>query len=660
METKKLTCFLLLLFLYVCAVSDAQAQAAKFGKVDEAELQMRRYDKDTSAAAVVLSDYGYTRFDFTGGLKVIFERHVRIKILKKSGYDWANMEIPFYVDGADKEKVTTIRGYTFNLEGGKIEKDKLDSKSVYEEQRSENWHLKKFTMPNVKEGSVIDVSYAIMSDFVYTMREWEFQTTIPTVWSEYRAQIPQYFDYKFLMQGYHSLYKNDKQNNGAPSQMVNNAYVWAMKDVPALKEEKYITTLRDYQSKIEFELQRVSFPGEIPRTMTGDWKDVTGDLLMSDKFGTQLNRNNFFKDEIAAVKAKHQDPHQQMLVIYDLVKDRMVWDEKYGYTVNNPIRKAYDLRKGNVAEINLLLTSMLLEAGLDAAPMLLSTRNHGRVNTSSSPMVTKFNYVIAHVKLGDKEYLLDATEPLLPAGLLPLRCLNGHGRLIKKEDQRWVALTPDKPYSKLFNAVLTINSQGEIKGEARESVGGYNALALRQTILEEGESKYVERLTKEVGDYKMSKPQIKNLKDVSATLDIVYDISASGSGQENSIIYLNPMFGQGESENPFKLTERIYPVDFGAPIDETYLCRLTIPEGYELEEAPKSIAVNLPENGGRFMYMVQQNGNVIQVMSKVSINKPVFYAPEYPYLKEFYNQIIAKHAEQLVLKRTATSQVLQK
>ena len=130
-------------------------------------------------------------------------------------------------------------------------------------------------------------------------------------------------------------------------------------------------------------------------------------------------------------------------------------------------------------------------------------------------------------------------------------------------------------------------------------------------------------------------------------------ISASGSGQENSIIYLNPMLGQGEKENPFKLEERLYPVDFGAPIDETYMARFTIPEGYALDEAPKSIAVNLPEQAGRFMYVVQQQGNVVQVMSKVSINKPVFYAPEYGNLKELYNQIIAKHAEQIVLKKLA-------
>ncbi|WP_161890229.1 DUF3857 domain-containing protein [Pontibacter russatus] len=652
MKARTFTKFIILFFLLGSASLQAQAQAGKFGKVEEAELRMQTYEKDTSAAAVVLSDYALTRFDFSGEIRVITERHMRIKILKKSGYDVANISVPYYSYGTTRDKVMSIKGYTYNLEGSEIVKEKLDSKTVFDEKRNEYWYLKKFTMPNIKEGSVIDVAYTISSERVYSLDDWEFQRSIPTVWSEYRLRIPEYFDYKFLMQGYHPLYQTDNQKSGGTN-MVNNAYVWIMKDVPALKEENYITSITDYQSKIGFELQQVRFPGEAARIMTGSWDKVNEDLLTSEYFGNQLKRNNFFKEDLAAVQAKHKEPEQQMLAIFELVKARMTWNDKTGLFAENPIRKTYDLRQGSAAEINLLLTSMLREADLEANPVAVSTRDHGRVLTSNSPMIGKFNYVIAHVKVGDKEYLLDATEPLLPAGMLPFRCLNGHGRLIKKDGHGWVALNASSPRSTLFSADITINSKGGMAGTGHESAAGYNALYLRKTILEEGESKYAESKAKEVGDFKMGKPEIKNLRDIDSALDITYEISASGSGQENSIIYLNPMLGQGEKENPFKLEERLYPVDFGAPIDETYMCRFTIPEGYALDEAPKSIAVNLPEQAGRFMYVVQQQGNVVQVMSKVSINKPVFYAPEYGNLKELYNQIIAKHAEQIVLKKLA-------
>ncbi len=659
----------------VLSVHVAQGQAAKFGKVSEEELKMRVYEKDTSAAAVILSDYGYSHFQYSNsGFQLVFERQMRIKILKKSGYDWADVVVPFYKRGSDKEAVSSIKGFTYNLVNGKEEKTKLESKAAFEEQMSENWFAKKFTMPNVREGSVIDVSYVIYSDFFQNMREWEFQHTIPVVWSEYKARIPEYFDYKLLQQGYLPFYNSGKEKttenftvksaaeiepglNGGRTPSATStvkadgdAYVWVMKDVPALQPEKYITTLSDYQAKIEFELQQVKFPGQIAKVVVGTWEQVTDELLRSDRFGTQLNRSSFFKNELAALMIKHTTPESRMVAIHNLVKSKMQWDGKNSIYAHTPIRKVYENKKGSVGEINLLMTSMLLEAGLDAAPVLVSTRTNGRVY-KGSPMLSKFNYLITHVRIGDKEYLLDATEPLLAAGELPVRSLNGEGRLIKKDDQRWVELKPGTVYSKLFNGTITISSNGEMKGTGMESMGGYNAFYTRKSILEEGEAKFVEGFAKETGDMKVLKPKIENLSDEKKPISISFEIATAGNGQENSVIYLNPMLGHNEKENPFKLEERAYPVDFATLQDETYMCKFILPPGYEIEEMPQNKMVSLPENGGRFMYVVQQEGNTVQVMSKVNINKTVFYAPEYGHLKEFYNQIVTKQAEQIVLKK---------
>jgi len=641
-------------FLFSIATSAAFAQAAKYGKVDIAELKLNKFEQDTSAEAIVLSDYGYTKFTFNHEIQVVTERHMRIKILKKSGYEWANFEVPFYIKGGEKERVSSIKGVTYNLENGAIQKYKLESKGIFEEQHNENWFAKKFTMPNVKEGSVIDVSYTITSDFIYNMREWEFQTTIPTLWSEYRAEIPSYFDYKFLMQGYHPLH-NRSQNNIATAspELVNNAYTWVMKDVPALKDERYVTTIKDYQSKIEFELQMVKFPGEAPRKMTGDWADVTSDLMTNDRFGLQLNRSGFFKEELALLTAKHKMPQELAQAIYDQVKNRMTWNNKNTYLATSTTRKAYEGRVGSVADINLLLTAMLQEAGMDASPVLVSTRANGRP-PKGSPLINKFNYVVAQVTIDGKDYLLDATEPLLPFGMLPYRALNGEGYLIKKNAHRWVALKP-VVNSKFITTNVTLKPNGQMEGQATESAGGYNALSLRKTLKEEGEDKFAENLAREVGNYKLDKPVFENKDNINSPFNIKYNISTSGNDQHNQIIYLNPLMGHGDKDNPFKLNERLYPVDFAAPMDETIMTTYTLPDGYIIDEAPKSVTVVLPENGGKFMFMVQQDGNTLQVMSKVNINRPVFYAEEYPYLKEFYSQIIAKHAEQIVLKKSTSN-----
>jgi hypothetical protein len=131
-----------------------------------------------------------------------------------------------------------------------------------------------------------------------------------------------------------------------------------------------------------------------------------------------------------------------------------------------------------------------------------------------------------------------------------------------------------------------------------------------------------------------------------------YEVTIADYAQvAGDVIYLKPMLSEAKSANPFKLENRLFPVDFAYSMDETYACSFTIPEGYKVEEMPKGAIIDLPEKAGRFTYMVAVNGNTVQISSRISLKKPVYYAAEYPFLKEFFNQIVAKHAEQIVIKK---------
>ncbi|MCR5887085.1 hypothetical protein LRS06_04695 [Hymenobacter sp. J193] len=107
----------------------------------------------------------------------------------------------------------------------------------------------------------------------------------------------------------------------------------------------------------------------------------------------------------------------------------------------------------------------------------------------------------------------------------------------------------------------------------------------------------------------------------------------------------------GEEENPFRLADRRFPVDFGAGHDETLMLTFTLPEGYEVEELPKNAAVALPDNGGRFQYLINPTPGGLQVVSRISFTKAAYSAEEYANLREFYSLIVAKHAERIVLKK---------
>jgi uncharacterized protein YfkK (UPF0435 family) len=61
--------------------------------------------------------------------------------------------------------------------------------------------------------------------------------------------------------------------------------------------------------------------------------------------------------------------------------------------------------------------------------------------------------------------------------------------------------------------------------------------------------------------------------------------------------------------------------------------------------------VVLANKAAKFTFSVTAIGQKLQMVSNIQINQTLFTREEYPDLKELYNRIIAKHAEQIVLKR---------
>jgi hypothetical protein len=184
MKIKHLT-FLLFLILFC---SNAKAQEFKLGKVSIAELEQKKHPKDTAAAAAILFKTGSTRFEYFHGegFKVITEIAMRIKIYKKDGYDWANQEVKFISGGSSiQENVVFSDAVIYNLVAGKIEKTKLKSEGEFEEKVNRYVSKKKITLPNVKEGSVLEFRYKILTNNIGTLREFDFQTNIPVDYSEY-------------------------------------------------------------------------------------------------------------------------------------------------------------------------------------------------------------------------------------------------------------------------------------------------------------------------------------------------------------------------------------------------------------------------------------------------------------------------------------------
>jgi hypothetical protein len=640
--------FLSIALAFVVSISSAQKSPIKFGEIPIDDLKMTIYDKDSSASAVVLADYGEAYITAGGALKMTFERHVRIKILTKEGLEWGNAVIPLFYSGSSEESVSGLKAMSYNLENGQIVETKMSKDAIFKEKFNRNINHQKFSIPSVKEGSVVEYTYKINSDFFTNFPNWQFQRKIPTRHSEYWALIPDFFNYQQYLQGYIPITNYEvKPKNVADYQA--KAHHWLMKDVPAFKEEPFMTSEEDYMSRMNFALAYINLPGEPTQEIMGSWEKLASELVKHSAFGGTVRGSGFLKSTVEQVTAGMTDPVQKITAIHNWVKENIEWDGYKDYMAGN-LKKIIELKKGTSGDINLLLASMLEKADFKVDMVMLSTRDHGFIR-KMSPMEKQFNYTVCAVRLPDKTILLDATEKYLPINVLPERCLNGEGLIVSDVNTGWMALDTKTKSKTLVMADFVLDPGGDLKGTLNVTHDGYNASRMRKSFISQGQETYVKEF---VGSklWDIEKSDFKNIQEIEKALTEIHDITIREHATvAGDVIYFNPFVSQQLTTNPFTLPDRIYPVDYGSAVENVYICKLKVPEGYVVDEMPKSKMFMLPGNAARYSYNIAQTGDFISITSNFQINRGIFAQTEYPNLREFYTQVVVKQAEQIVFKK---------
>ena len=668
---KKILYFIL---LAMSMAAYAQKPPIKFGDVSIDELKMTRYVKDTSAAAVILMDYGQSNLNYkqNTGFIIDFDRIRRIKIFRKEGYEFANQSIPIYHTNKADEKLGSLKAVTYNLEGGKIVESKMKNDAVFKEKLDDNVDLIKLTLPNVKEGSVIEITYNVQSEFLFNFQDWEFQSTVPTQWSEYRVRIPEYFHYEKYMQGYIGLTtsedkteqrrimltvsgKGDNSSFGRSSSIesidYNEQYSRLIaQNVPAFKEEPYMNNYQDYLSRINFELGYTQFPNQPVKNYMGTWESLNKEFLDEPSFGEAVKGSGFLSRTVEDITTGVTDAKEKIGKIYSYVKENVEWNGNSRKYVSDNFKSILESKKGNSADINLLLVNMFQKAGFYADPVLISTRSHGFVR-EQFPMSSQFNYVIASLRLDDKILLFDATDRSLPMGVMPERCLNGQGYAISPDHSGWIKLAPNFKSRTVTSVEMNLSAQGELAGKVSITRDGYDAQKMRKLYHSKGEENYLTDLSTSY-HWELQKSAFENLQKLGEAVKEQHDVKIAESVQSGGdVMYLNPLIKDQITENPFKTETRQFPVDFGSPSEQLFMGKYNLPEGFVVEELPKPKVIVLPNNGGKYVYNVSGIGNTLQFTSQLSINRPLFTQEEYTALREFYNQIVTKQAEQIVIKK---------
>ncbi|MFY7729262.1 MAG: transglutaminase domain-containing protein, partial [Flavobacterium sp.] len=453
-----------LLFFCSCLLWSQTTKLAKAPEVTAKDLIEKKHPTDTTAVAAYQYHYGNTYFDLVDNYWVmVTEVYNRIKIYKKEGYKYADSKIVFY-SGSRKGKGSVYEAATYNLENGVVTKTPLGTEGIAEDEPVEDYTRKKIKMPNVKEGSIIEYKYKIRTPYFTNLEDFYFQYDIPVDNVRYDVAVPGYFIYNVYTVGYADIQKDEVfVRDNYQLECKELVYKYAAKNVKALPDEPYVNNPDNYTAMIKHELATVSLPNRSVENYATDWKNVAKNIYGMDGFGRELKQSSYFEKDIDPVLAQAKTDEEKMNAVFTYVQDRMAWNDKSSYRCKEGVKKAYESRTGNVAEINLMLTAMLRYAGLDANPVLTSTRDNG---IAVFPTRTAYNYVITSVKIADKQYLLDATSKYTAPNILPVRTLNWNGRLIKKNgDTEDVSLMNSKLGKETASIQCEMDNKGGIKGK---------------------------------------------------------------------------------------------------------------------------------------------------------------------------------------------------
>jgi len=644
-----------LLFAFVQIMTNAQENYSfQYGKITNYEAKMKVYPLDTIAEAVVIYEYGNTFFrpnDATGNFDLYMEKSIKVKILKQSGIKYGEFEIPYYYSGNTIEEIRDLEGTTYNYDNNNFTKSALNEKNVYDEKVSNNWRRKKFAMPDVHEGSIIELKYVIITPYLFNMREWEFQKRIPVIDSRFILQVIPYYEYTYIVK---RISKFDEYSTKVLSSehtfrnlnYQEMEYLFGMKNLPAFRDEDFITSEKDYMIGMNLQLCKIHLPRGGTKTIMSTWPEISTGLLQDDNFGKYIkNTEKEAKQILPNLNLSGKTQEEQLKTIANYVKKNYNWNGNEREFATVKVSDFMTQKTGNSAEINLFLIGLLKTAGIDAYPLLLSTRRNGAISPDY-PFASFFNYVIAGADINGQTVLVDGTEPMLPYNELPERCINVNALVAKPKSDKWIGITQPE-------VALTENTLDIRINETKDSLNvnviksafasdGYN---LRRIYYGKTENlvKYLES--------KKIEPQhleISNYGEVEKPFTFSYTTNKEVEKSSNKL-FIAPFQGLSPSENIFKQTSRTLPVDLIYQHSGSFKSVIHIPDGYKVSHLPENY-----ENDGPYIkinYHTTVSEDKIEISGNYLFGKNIYEARYYMALKVTFDKIVSLFNEMVVLEK---------
>ncbi len=666
--------FFIVFILFV--IGSVSGQNLKYGKVSNGDFKNNTRPQDSSVSAEILYKHEDISFKFieNEGFQQVRKIHERIIIYNKDGFDWATKKIRLYNrNNIKSENVKMLKGFTYNIVNDKIDKTKLSKSGVFKEEMNKYWAVKSFTMPNIKEGCIIEYSYEIQSPYLQ-IDDIDFQSTIPIKKLDFKVKMPEYYRYSKILNPravFIPEIKESRQSRTIRStgksrsgymvtttkyetqefDFLENIYEVNLTDIPQLIAEPFVDNIDNYKSKLILELEAINYPDEVMKSFSSSWSTIVKNIYNNEDFGGELKKSSYYKDELQGLISEEDELVLKAYKIFNYIKSKVKWNGFVGYTVDNGVRKAFKEGTGNVADINLMLISMLRSANINANPVLISTKGNG---IPLAPTRTGFNYVICMVETDKGSFLLDASDVNSTFNVLPDYILNWQGRVVRKDgSSNWTTLQSKKASSEIATLDIVISPNLEIEGKFGSRFTDYLAKKNRDDFRGLNNEDLLKQIEQNKGDIIIEELKVKNEHECNKPYGLTFNYKLNSEIDEvGDNLYFDPLLFLSIKENPYKLDKRNYPINLDFPTSKKHIINIKLPEGYSVVTLPKSVIYQLSEKKGEFKYRIKQQGNILLITVDLKLNTSFILTKDYEDFKMFYEAVIKKLAEQIVLTKT--------
>jgi hypothetical protein len=644
-------CLTLSVLLLICLQLSAQKikELPDFGKVEKAELELTKCSFEEDAPAMVLFNEGVSIFKInnTSSNFSVFKQtkhHTRIKILNKKGFGYADIKIKYPT--TDKlVSIIHLKAQTYNLDAaGNIVATKVEKNTIYDRKINKRYSEIVFAFPEVKEGSIIEYEYTLDNA---SEASWYFQQSIPVVISRFEADFPT--ELEVSMTPNVTLPLDTKENKKG----TNNISCYTMENIPSLGNEPFMSCPEDYLQRMEIRLIAVDFPGMIRQSLVRTWPGIIKELMEDDDFGIELKKNIPRTAELDAMLKPLTDPYQKMLLIHKYVRSNMEWDNLYSIWALDGVKSAWKSKKGTSGEINLIMINLLKDADLDAHPVLVSTRENGIINTAVAGYA-QFDKVLAYVKIGDKVYILDATDKITPSNMIPLEVHASEGLVIEKistYEWGWKVLWDSKHlFANSVSISAAIDSKHQLGGDAFVTTDGYARLKL-MPVVRQGDEALKASLAAQ-NEVKIENLEVINRDNDTLPLEQKFRFVMPASSTGDYHFFSLNLF-TGLEKNPFIADERKSDIFFGYNQQYAVNCAVAIPEGYVIEDLPKNVKMITPDSSLIFTRMSYYKDGALTVRINLEFKSPLYSVDDYEGFREFYKKLFGMLNDKYVYKKKA-------